>query len=48
MSRWLAKRSYSIVPITKNEAFSLRGKERVVWDTVADLAERNHIDMPEV
>ncbi len=48
MSRWLAKRSYSIVPITKDEASSLRGKERVVWDTVADLAERNHIDMPEV
>ena len=48
MSRWLAKKSYSIVSITKDEASSLRWKEKVVWDTVADLAERNHIDMPEV
>ena len=48
MSRWSAKKAYGIVPITKEESFSLRWKEKVVWDTVADLAERNHIDMPEV
>ena len=48
MSRWSAKRAYSIVPITRDESFWLRWKEKIVWDTVADLAERNHIDMPEV
>ena len=48
ISRWSAKRAYWITPITKEESFSLTGKEKLVWDTVSDLAERNHIDMPEV
>lgn len=48
ISRWIAKKSYWITPITTEEVFSLTAKEKLVWDTVAELAERNNIDMPEV
>jgi heat shock protein HtpX len=48
LSRWSAKKAYGITPISKEDVYSLSRKERVVWDTVVDLAERNHIDMPEL
>ena len=47
-SRWMAKRAYKIVPITVEQASDLSGKEKLVWTIVQELAERNHIDMPEV
>lgn len=48
ISRWMAKKSYGITPITQEEVFSLSKKERLVWDSVSELAERNNIKMPEV
>ena len=48
MAKWAAKRAYNIVPISKEDVFSLGVKEKIVWDTVSELAERNHITMPEV
>jgi len=44
----MAKKAYNIVLITTDNISSLDKKEKIVWDVVADLAERNHIDMPEV
>jgi heat shock protein HtpX len=48
ISRWIAKKSYKITPITIDQVSDLSEKERVVWNTVSDLAERNNIKMPEV
>lgn len=48
ISRWMAKKAYGIVPITQEQSFALTGKQKLVWDTVQNIAERNHIDMPEV
>lgn len=48
LSKWSAKKAYWITPITIEEASDLSIKERLVWDTVQVLAERNHITMPEV
>lgn len=48
MSKWSAKRLYNIRLIQKDEVYNLDEKEKLVWDTVSYLAERNHINMPEV
>lgn len=48
MSRWIAKRAYSIEPVSVNDYLSLNSKQKLVFDLVKDIAERNHIDMPEV
>ena len=48
LSKWMAKRAYNIQIINKEDVFNLSPKEKVVWDVVAELTERNHIDMPEV
>lgn len=48
LSKWMAKRAYKLTMITKNNIDKLDKKERIVWDTVANLAEKNHIKMPEV
>ncbi len=48
MSRWSAKRAYKIQPITPNQLWSLNKKELLVYNTVLELSERNHITMPEV
>lgn len=48
IARWSAKRAYWIVPITIDQVHSLNEKQKIVWDTVSDLASRNNIDMPEV
>ncbi|MDR2640308.1 MAG: hypothetical protein LBC61_03080 [Candidatus Peribacteria bacterium] len=48
MSKWTAKRAYSIVLISNENLDKLDEKEKVVWNVVRDLSERNHITMPEV
>ena len=48
ISKWIAKKTYNIQVINKEDVFNLSPKEKVVWDVVAELAERNHINMPEV
>ena len=48
MSKWTAKRAYNMTFITHDNASELDEKQRVVWDTVVDLSERNHINIPEV
>ena len=48
LSKWMAKKSYWIVPINPDDVYSLWTKEQIVWNTVKELAERNNIEMPEV
>ena len=48
MSKWMAKRAYNIRIITASDLSLLNEKERLVYDTVSNLSERNHIKMPEV
>ncbi len=48
ISKWSAKRAYKITPITPEQVSELNEKEKVVWTVVEELAERNHIKMPEV
>lgn len=48
LSKWMAKRSYNIEIITKENVNNLSGKELTVYWVVEDLAMRNHIKMPEV
>lgn len=48
MSRWVAKKSYKLQIINRDQVNQLSKKEKAVWNTVLDLAERNHIVMPEV
>ena len=48
ISRWMAKKAYGITPFTSEEAFRLTGKEKLVYDTVVEIAERHHIKTPEV
>lgn len=48
MSKWMAKRAYQINFITADMVSTLSEKEKIVWDTVVYLSERNRIDLPEV
>ena len=48
MSKWMAKKAYNIGLITASDLSMLNEKERLVYDTVSNLSERNHIKMPEV
>ncbi|MDD3793957.1 MAG: protease HtpX [Candidatus Gracilibacteria bacterium] len=48
LSKWMAKRAYGVQVVNINEYSNLDSKEKVVFDLVRDLAERNHITMPEV
>jgi len=48
LSKWSAKRAYWITPISIEQVSDLNDKEKLVWTVVTDLAERNHIKMPEV
>ncbi|MCP4524014.1 MAG: protease HtpX, partial [Candidatus Gracilibacteria bacterium] len=48
LSKWMAKRAYKIQLINTDNLSELDKKERIVWDVVNDLAERNHIKVPEV
>jgi len=44
----MAKRAYWVQVVDVNDYSNLDSKEKVVFDLVRDLAERNHIKMPEV
>ena len=48
ISRWMAKKAYNIIPFTKEQVSGLPEKQRFVYQVVEELAERNHITMPEV
>lgn len=48
MSKWMAKRAYWVKVVSINDYSSLPWKEKIVFDLVRDLAEKNHIKMPEV
>jgi len=48
MSKWMAKRTYDMTFITFEDESSLNEKQRIVWNTVVELAERNNINIPEV
>ena len=48
ISRWMAKRAYSINLITKENLSSLSNKERLVYNIVEELSSRNKIKIPEV
>ena len=48
ISRWSAKRAYGIVPITQQDLFQLTPKQKLVYDTVFDIANKHGIKMPEV
>jgi len=48
LSKWMAKKAYRITLIQKDDVYSLSEKEKIVWQVVEELAERNHITMPEV
>jgi hypothetical protein len=48
MSKWMAKKVYKITLINQANLNQLDEKERVVWDIVINLADANHIKMPEV
>ena len=48
ISKWMAKRTYNINIIKQDDVYTLNEKEKIVWDTVQSLAERNYIKMPEV
>jgi heat shock protein HtpX len=47
ISRWMAKRAYSIVLLDRATAYQ-DGKLQVVWDTVERISQANHLSMPEV
>jgi heat shock protein HtpX len=48
LSKSSAKKAYKITPIQAEQVGSLSVKERLVWDTVENLSQRNNIKMPEV
>jgi heat shock protein HtpX len=48
LSRWQAKRAYSIVLIEKNSLHTMDVKLQMVYEVVERIAKDNSIDMPEV
>lgn len=48
ISRWMAKRAYSITLVDRNNLWELGEKMKIVYETVENLAQNNHIQMPEV
>lgn len=48
LSKWSAKRAYNIVLIDQKDLYNLSAKERIVYDIVFDLSQKNGIKMPEV
>lgn len=48
MSKWSAKRAYKLQIIKAEDVYKLNSKEKLVWETVQSLAERNNIKMPEL
>ena len=48
ISKWMAKKAYNITILTKADYYNLDSKQKIVWDTISDLSEKNRIKMPEV
>jgi heat shock protein HtpX len=48
LSRWSAKRAYNIQVVSIEDYYNLNSKEKIVFDVVKDLAERNNITLPEI
>lgn len=48
ISRWMAKRAYSITLVDRNNLWEFGEKMKIVYETVENLAQNNHIQMPEV
>lgn len=48
ISRWTAKRIYKITPFSQQDIEMLTWKPKLVYNIVAEIAERNHIKTPEV
>ena len=48
ISKWMAKKSYKLQLLDINTLNALPEKQQLVYRTVQDLAERNHIRLPEV
>ncbi len=48
LSRWMAKRAYSILLLTEESLTSFSNKEQSVYRLVASLSHKNEIRMPEV
>lgn len=48
LSKWMAKKAYWVQVVSKEQSSSLSWKEKIVFELVEDLAERNKITMPEV
>ena len=48
LSKWSAKRAYKLVMVTRDNLADLDKKERVIYDTVSSIAERNNITLPEI
>lgn len=48
ISRWSAKRAYGIVPVQETDISQLSAKQRLVYDTVVDIATKHNIKIPEV
>jgi len=48
MSKWSAKKAYKITPITQDTLHNLSNKEKLVYDTVLDIANKHGIKVPEV
>lgn len=48
MSKWTAKRMYSIKTITSEDLHNLSTKEKIVYDVVREISNKHGITMPEV
>lgn len=48
MSKWMAKKAYNVQIIWRDKLNNLNDKEKLVWQVVEELSERNRIKMPEV
>ncbi|MDA9128925.1 protease HtpX [Candidatus Gracilibacteria bacterium] len=48
ISRWSAKKAYGIVPFSEEEVHKLNGKEKLVYETVREIAVNHGINTPEV
>lgn len=48
LSKWTAKRAYNIKLIDQSDLYNLSAKEKIIYDIVFDLSNKNGIKMPEV
>lgn len=48
MSKWSAKKAYWVQLVTSEDYFKLDEKQKIVFDVVKELSERENISMPEV